>query len=84
MEEKKYAFDYGKLRGRIVEKFDTAGKFVTYLPLKMVRETLSLKLNNKSDFSQTEIMAFCDTLEIPYEEIPVYFFDTKGRDINTE
>jgi hypothetical protein len=36
--------------------------------------TLSLKLNNKSQWTQPEIFKAVDVLEISPAEIPVYFF----------
>lgn len=72
MEKKAYAFDYGKLRGRIVEKFKTQDNFSKEMDYD--RSSLNLKLNNKRQFSQSEIIQFCDALSIPYEQIPAYFF----------
>ena len=72
MEEKNYSFDYGKLRGRIVEKYKTQDNFSREMDID--RSSLSLKLNGKRQFSQSEIIQLCDALSIPYDEIPAYFF----------
>ena len=72
MEKKAYVFDYGKLRGRIVEMYKTQDNFSKELDYD--RSSLNQKLNNRRQFGQSEILLFCDALEIPYEEIPSYFF----------
>ena len=68
-------FDYSKLKGRIREicKSD----FVFAEKMNINRSTMSLKLNNKSEFTQEEIKRACDVLEIPNEEIGKYFFASK-------
>ena len=47
------AFDYSKLRGKIKEVFGTQDKFAKALGIS--RATLSLKLNNISEFTQQEM-----------------------------
>lgn len=71
----KTVFDYSKLRGRIVEKFGTQGKFAE--ANKMSDRSMSLKLNNGIGLSQDEILRWCNLLDIHTEEIPVYFFKLK-------
>lgn len=66
------AFNYSKLRGRIVEKFGTQSAFSK--KMKMSERTLSLKLNGKIFFVQNEIMKATELLDIPEEEIQAYFF----------
>lgn len=73
------AFDYNRLRGRIVEKFGTQIIFARKLGVS--QRTLSLKLNNKVYFSQDEITKCSDLLEIPSSEIQDYFFEKKVQDI---
>lgn len=73
------AFDYNRLRGRIVEKFGTQIIFARKLGVS--QRTLSLKLNNKVYFSQDEITKCSDLLEIPSSEIQDYFFEKKAQDI---
>lgn len=65
-------FDYSKLKGRIKEKYDTQDRFAKSLGIGRV--SLSQRLNNNLDFSQKEILRASELLEIPTEEIPVYFF----------
>lgn len=66
------ARSYNKLRGRIVEKFGSQGAFAEKLGIS--RQWVSMKLNNKSEFSQSEILKWCDVLEISEREIVDYFF----------
>jgi len=65
-------FDYSKLRGQIKEKFSTQEEFSKVLG--MDKATLSTKLNNKSEFSQYEMKVITEKLEIPKNEIQLYFF----------
>lgn len=66
------AFNYSKLKGRIMEKFRTQGCFSRALGVS--GRTLSLKLNNKIFFSQDEIAKISELLNINSDEIQVYFF----------
>ncbi|WP_195264066.1 DUF739 family protein [Clostridium sp. 1001275B_160808_H3] len=69
------AFNYDKLRGKIVEKFGTQGNLARALGVS--ERTLSLKLNNKIFFSQDEITKISQLLNITLEEIQDYFFKQK-------
>ena len=71
----KISFDYSKLKGRIVEKFNTQSRFASENGLS--DRSMSLKLNNGIGLSQEEIISWCELLEIPTEEIPLYFFNQK-------
>ncbi len=66
------AYNYRRLLGRIVEKFDTQAKFSKALGIS--ERSLSLKLTNKVPFKQPEITNAAGLLGIPEEEIPSYFF----------
>lgn len=65
-------FNYNKLRGRIVEKFGCLKNFSD--ELSITYESLSKKLNNLIAVSQTDIIEWCQLLDIPTEEIGSYFF----------
>ncbi|MBD7914515.1 DUF739 family protein [Clostridium sp. Sa3CUN1] len=67
------AFNYNKLRGRIIEKYGTQGRFAKAMGVS--ERTLSLKLNNKIFFSQDEITKISELLNIASNEIQVYFFE---------
>lgn len=69
------AFDYSKLRGRIVEKFDTQGAFAKAIGLS--QRSLSLKLQGKLFFRQDEIERAINLLCIKKEDIDKYFFCSK-------
>ena len=71
----KTVFDYSKLRGRIVEKFGTQSKFADANGIS--DRSMSLKLNNGIGLSQNEILEWCNLLDIPTGEIPLYFFTVK-------
>lgn len=67
------AFNYNKLRGKIIEKFGTQGRFAKAMGVS--ERTLSLKLNNRIFFSQDEITIISELLKIKSSEIQVYFFE---------
>lgn len=66
------SFNYSKLRGRIKEKYETQENFAQKMGVS--RTTLSQKLNNINEFTQQEINKAVELLDLPVEEIPVYFF----------
>lgn len=66
------AYNYSKLNGRIIEICGTQAVFAEKMGLS--ERTVSLKLNNKVAWKQTEITKACDILGIPESEIQVYFF----------
>ena len=65
-------YNYSKLLGRIVEKVGTQSKFAERMG--MSERTISLKLNGKVGWKQTEIARACSVLDIQDIEIPNYFF----------
>lgn len=67
-----YDFEYRKLRGKIIEIFGTYGSFADTLNQSAV--TVSNKLNGKTQFSQDDIVSWCDALSIPFSEAGTYFF----------
>lgn len=66
------SFSYKKLKGRIIEKFDTLGKFAEALGIDATY--LSRKLGGDVAFSQKEIVKWSELLDIPENEIGLYFF----------
>lgn len=68
-------YDYSKLLGRITEKYGNNGNFACKMGLS--ERTISLKLNNKIDFKQNEIIKAKKLLEISDEELHNYFFKEK-------
>lgn len=71
--------DYSKLRGKIVEVFGTMSKFAK--EMEYSERTISLKINGKIDFTQSDIAKTVDLLGLQDEEIPVYFFTNKVQSI---
>ena len=68
-------FDYCKLRGKIREKFESDNNFAKALSISRV--SLSQRLNNKSNFSQSEIKKSVELLDLSIRQIPEYFFKEK-------
>ena len=66
------AYDYRKLRGRIVEKYGTLGNFAS--DMGWSERTLSLKMNCKVFWKQPEITKAARLLGIPSDEVVEYFF----------
>ena len=65
-------YKYNKLLGRIKEIYGTQEKFAEALGIGRV--SLSQRLNNKLDFSQTEMLKSCQLLDIQTDKIAIYFF----------
>ena len=66
------AFEYRKLRGRIIEMYGNQGNFALKLGVSEV--TVSNKLTGKTQFSQDDIILWCEVLEIDLSEAGAYFF----------
>lgn len=75
-------FDFSKLRGRIVEKYRSQAEFAR--KLEKVPLTVSRKLNGENPFTSDDIKVWCELLEIPAEEIQVYFFTPKSLQTETK
>lgn len=74
-------FNYDKLRGKIKEKCGTQDRFAERMNLGRV--SISQRLNNKLDFTSKEIEKACKILDIPYSEIPEYFFRLTSSETRT-
>lgn len=66
------SYDYSKLRGRIREKCGTQEKFAK--SIKRSKPYLSNVLNGQAYFSQNDIVEGAKVLDIPVDEIGLYFF----------
>ena len=75
-------FDYSKLRGKIKEVFGTQDKFAKALGISGA--TLSLKLNNFSEFTQQEMAASMRLFHEPARSVDKYFFTSQVRKNRTE
>ena len=69
------AYDYSKLRGRIVEKFGTNKAFASEVGSSEIH--ISNILNNKSELTRSNIIKWAKALSIPNNEIGIYFFTIK-------
>lgn len=65
-------FDYSKLRGRVREMTKTQEALAAEAGMK--EATYSQKINNNSEFKQSEILQICEVLNIPHDQIHAYFF----------
>lgn len=63
---------FGKLREEIRKHFKNLGEFSN--AAGMDRGTFSLKINGKTAFKQDEIERICKLLNIPMEQVHIYFF----------
>ena len=63
---------YNKLKGRIVEKFGSQGKFAA--ALGMTENTVSRKMQDKVEFSKDDMVRWAELLEIDSSEFWDYFF----------
>ena len=73
------AFDYSKLRGKIVEVFGSQRMFAK--AMEWSERTLSLKMNNVIAWKQTDIAKAISLLGIPDDAIQEYFFTIKVQRI---
>ena len=70
-------FDFSKLLGRIREKNESQRSLAA--ALGMDKSTFNLKINNRYEFTPTEILRICDRLDIPHSQISQYFFCLKAK-----
>lgn len=63
---------YPKLRGKIVEVYGNQRAFADIL--KVSEQTVTAKMNGRSEFSQEDIIKWSDALNIDAREIGDYFF----------
>lgn len=63
---------YADLRGAIRAKFGTQEAFAEAMGMRI--STLSAKLNDRSEWTKSQMKLACDLLNIPYSEAHLYFF----------
>ena len=68
----KTAFDFSRLRGKIIECYGTRQSFAEAIDITPT--TIGNKLDGGGTWTQDEIIKICDLLSIPYKDIPSYFF----------
>ena len=64
--------DRNKLKGRIVERYGTQHGFAE--SIGRTEQTVTAKLAGRSQFSQKDIVEWCNALEIGKDEVGSYFF----------
>lgn len=69
---KNQPYDYSELLGRIKAKRITQEELAKQIHLNP--STLNQKLNNKSEFSQSEMRSILEILEEPIDNVSSYFF----------
>lgn len=75
-------FDTSKLRGRIIEKFGSQNAFAEASHNSI--SFISQYLNSKTYLDQKTIDKWVQLLDIPENEIDVYFFKKKVHDTEHE
>ncbi len=70
---------YKKLRGRIVEKYDSQQKFAEHIGLSV--QTVSRKMNGQIGFSQDDIITWSEALDINLKDAGLYFICPKGSKV---
>lgn len=73
------AFNYSKLRGRIIEKYGSQSDFAKALGCS--ERTLSFKMTGKRPWKQTEIVSAIKLLELTEDDIQDYFFALEIQNI---
>ncbi len=73
------AFDYSKLRGRIVEKFGSQSSFAEALGCS--ERTLSMKMTGKISWKQPEMIKALSLLGLSDEDVQEYFFSMEVQNI---
>lgn len=63
------------LRGRIIQKYGSQGAFARHLG--KTEQTVTAKLNGRSQFTQDDILKWCNALDIVAEDVGKYFFAEK-------
>ena len=73
------AFNYDKLRGRIIEVFETRAKFAA--AMNWSERTLSLKMSGIRPWKQPDICKAVELLGLSQDDIPLYFFTPEVQSI---
>ena len=73
------AFDYSKLKGRILEVFGSQSRFSAAMDWS--ERTLSLKMTGARNWKQSDICKAVMLLKLSEDQIPAYFFTKKVQDI---
>ena len=67
-------YDYSKLNGKMRESGITQANLAKMIGIS--ETSMNLRLKNKANFKQNEMLDICNVLHIPVEQVDVYFFAT--------
>lgn len=67
-----YKYDYSKLLGRMRENHITQEQLAKDIGIS--ESTMNIKLKNKRQFAQDEMIKILDVLNVPIDDIGAYFF----------
>lgn len=73
------SFDYRKLKGAIIEKYNSQSAFAKEIGVS--ERTLSLKMNGKIAWKQPEIIKAIKALNLTTDDIQEYFFKEKVQSV---
>lgn len=68
-------FDYSKLKGRIIEKYDSLSAFAEKMGVSTA--TISIKLTTGQAFNALTIIDWAYALDIDVNDYGIYFFTLK-------
>ena len=66
-------YQYNRLKGKIIEKYGTRKACAKAVGIS--ENSLSLKLNGKTGFSQEDIVKWSSLLDITMDEYPSFYFE---------
>lgn len=75
------SFDYRKLKGAIIEKYNSQSAFAKEIGIS--ERTLSLKMNGKIAWRQPEIVQAIKALNLTTDDIQEYFLKKKFKIFNS-
>ena len=67
-------YDYSKLNGKMRENGITQAGLAKMIGIS--ETSMNLRLKNKANFKQNEMLDICNALHIPVEQVDAYFFAT--------
>lgn len=68
-------FDYSKIKGRIIEKVGSLGKFAEAMGWSI--QTQHKKLSGRIPWTQKDMITAVRVLDLEIDDIPAYFFAAK-------
>lgn len=75
--EKQFEYDYSLLVARIKKKYGNMSKFAEAMGCQ--KSTISMRINNKAHWNQTEISKAILLLNIPERQVYSFFYAVKVK-----